>query len=590
MACSSCAIACAGAASLSSCALGQISFVDSSVGAGFEQYVMAAGMAAGVAAEDFDADGDIDLFVPNGLGYGDQLYVNQGDGTFVDMAPAMGLASTWNSRGAVWFDYDNDRDLDLLVVSDFYLQPSGAGPTSIRLWRNDGGGSFTDMSAQAGVSGVLYEGTTFGFLSHVGGITAADLDRDGFLDFLVTYWQPPAYGAYAHLYMNAGDGTFVDRSLESGLNPVDRSHWQPVIHDFNRDGWPDIFMALDYDPNQLWLNRKDGTFNNVAVAAGCANAWNDMGVALGDFDRDGDFDVMVTNIQADENAGNSYAGRHNVFYRNDTVGASVAFAEISEACGVADGDWGWGVTFIDADCDGWLDIAQTNGFNEPGYQTDPSRLFHSMGGEPVMFQDESPECGVSDTNIASCMIAVDVDRDGDLDLIQTTAGHQIGQPGLRLYENRSMPLAGDTGAAYLVVRPRMHGGNWWAIGTEIRVRTGSVWHARLIMAGTSMLGQEPSEAHFGLGDATVVDEILVSWPDGRETVLSGIGVNQLLDVELRCRGDVEGDGDTDVFDFGTLAANFATFGHPALEAGDLDGDGDVDVFDFAILAADFSCQ
>jgi hypothetical protein len=214
-----------------------------------------------------------------------------------------------------------------------------------------------------------------------------------------------------------------------------------------------------------------------------------------------------------------------------------------------------------------------------------THLFHSLGGLPVTFEDLSPACGVDDTDVGSCMIAVDANRDGDLDLVQA-----CDEETLRLYENTTTPQAGSAGAAYLVVRPRMHGeGNWWAIGAEVRVRTGSVWRARLITAGTSMLGQEPSEAHFGLGDATVADEVVVLWPDGRETTLTGVALNRVLDVRLRCLGDVDGDGDTDIFDFGIFAANFARQVDPGTH-GDLDGDGDVDIFDFGIFAANFECM
>lgn len=572
-------IVCAG-----SSAAGQVSFVDASGAAGFLAFHMAGGMTSGIAAEDFDGDGDVDLFVPNGRTYPDQFYENLGGGVFVENAATMGLASTENHRGALWVDYDGDHDLDLLVAGDNHLLSSGFTMSSMRLWQQQADGSFVERTTEAGLGGLLYP-AAFGN-THLGGMAAGDLDEDGWVDIILTFWQTLNGGALAHVFMNHGDGTFTDATATSGLGAVAEAHWQPVIHDFNRDGWLDVFVAVDYTENRLWLNQHDGTFVGGAGPAKCDNAWNDMGVALGDYDNDGDFDLIVTNIYDDPTGSSGWVGTHNVLFRNDSAGGVVSFAEVSEAAGVHAGDWGWGVTFFDADCDGWLDVAQTNGFaTQPRYVDDMTHLFRSLGGSPVTFADLSPACGVSDIDVASCMIAADVDRDGDLDLLQTCA-----EGTLRLYENQTLPQAGSVEAGYLVVRPRMHGHNWWALGAEVRVRTGSVWRARLITAGTSMMGQEPSEAHFGLGGATVADEVVVSWPDGRETVLTGVGVNQVVDVVLRCRGDVEGDGDTDVFDFGLFAASFAAHGLEPFTGGDLDGDGDVDVFDFPVLAVDFGCQ
>lgn len=571
---------------------GQVLFVDTSESSGLRAYHMAAGMASAAVAEDYDGDGDIDVFVPTGLGYANQLYVNQGNGVFVDSAVAKGLGATENYRGALWFDYDGDHDLDLLVVSDNFRLFSGYTMETFRLYRQNADGSFTERSGDAGLGGLLYP-ISYASVTHVGGVSAADLNGDGWVDLLVSFWQPNSLGASIHVYFNDGDGTFSDWTLSSGMNPVGRSHWQPVIHDFNRDGLLDVFEAIDYQENRLWINQGGGLFANIAPQASVNNAWNDMGVSLGDYDNDGDFDMIVTNIQADEGSGSGYDGRHNVLYRNQSVGSLVGFSEVAEECRVDDGDWGWGVTFFDANCDGWLDIAQTNGFQDEGYLEDPSRLFLSTGGAPVDFDDISASSGVSDTDVASCMIAFDADRDGDLDLFQTT-GLLTGQGGaeaigLRLYENVTLPAAGSAGASYLVVRPRMPGTDWFAPGTEVRVRTGAAWRARLITAGTSMLGQEPSEAHFGLGDATYVDEIRVRWPDGYESVYGGVCVNQIVDIERRCRADLLDDGGTDVFDFNAFASNFGSSGLTAFTGGDLDGDGDVDAFDFNIFALDFGC-
>lgn len=570
----------------------QVMFVDTSAGAGFEVYSMARGMASGVAAADFDGDGDIDLFVPTSTGTPDQLYRNLGDGTFDEIAAGVGLASNENHRGALWVDVDSDGDLDLFIVGDHHLlAATGVITSSLRLHRQDAG-AFTDITADAGMLGLLYPPAT-SFPKHVGGMAAGDLNRDGRPDLIVTFWDTTFGGAAIHVYRNDGDGAFTDISVSSGMNPDGASHWQPIVHDFNGDGWQDVFVAHDFDPNRLWLNQKNGFFAEVAGAAGVANAWNDMGVALGDYDNDGDFDLFVTNIQADPGSGGSWEARHNVFYRNDSLGPAIAFSEVSHATDTFDGDWGWGVTFADVDCDGWLDIAQTNGFEtEPEYIDDPTRLFLSLGAGPggeIVFLEDGAGCGVADTDVASGLIAADIDRDGDLDLIQTTRLLQLGPLGLRLYENQTLPPAGALGASYLVVRPRMHGRNTHALGATVRVRTGTEWRSRLITAGTSILCQEPGEAHFGLGLALTADEVVIGWPDGRETNLLGVAANQVLDVAL-CVGDLDGESGTNVLDFALWLTRFGLTGQDPFSLGDLDGDGNITVLDFAEWLLDFNCE
>jgi hypothetical protein len=568
----------------SSC-VAQISFVDATGSAGLGAYQMAEGLIAGVAAADFDGDGDVDLFVPTRLGLPDQLYVNQGDGTFVEDAAARGLGGLENSRVAIWLDHDADRDLDLVVVADRHLKKYVPQVHTFTLYEQLPGGTFADVTAGSGLDVLIWDPMAFDFNpgNQAGGLAAGDLDGDGDLDLVLTYW---AAGGRTHVFRAAGPGLFVDDTDASLPGAGTASHWQPIIHDFDRDGLMDLYVAVDFGPNRLWRNLGGGVHANVAPALGVDNLMNDMGLALGDPDNDGDLDLFITNIYDPIN----FPGRHNVLFRNDTAAGALAFTEISESVGVDNGDWGWGVTWIDADMDGRIDLAHTNGMSRPEFEHDRSRLFHNTpAGDPgASFDDIAQSSGFYDDDLGMSLVALDADRDGDLDLVQTC------NPGpLRLWLNRTGAEAPggerfNTGA-WLVVRPRACGPNTHAIGAVVRAKIGAELHTRLIAAGTSSLGQEPAEAHFGLGDASAVDSVTIEWPGGASTILAGVALNQMITVvQDGCPGDVDRDCDVDVFDFAALAALFGQ-PVPAHADADVEPNGEIDIFDFATLAGSFGC-
>ncbi len=490
----------------------QITFEEVAAASGITGYHMAVGSVGGVAAADFDRDGDIDVFAPTGELLQDKLWRNNGDGSFSEIAASVGLASKRNHRAALWFDYNGDHRLDLLIGGDCRMDPltdvECEQPENLHLYRQEVNGQFTDVTAGSGLQ-ASWGGKGN---AHRAGLVAGDIDNDGDLDLYVCDWNGRAW-----LYRNNADGSFSDITLASGMSDSHYEHHQPVMYDFNRDGWQDIYVAVDYrTPNFLWINQGDGTFVDMANVARVNNDMTDMGVALGDYDNDLDMDIYVTNI--------TRASDHNVFYRNDSTENELKFAEIAEDIGVWQGYWGWGTTFLDADNDGWLDLAATNGKEVGQWLDDPSLFYLNQGGNPVTFADVSDAVGFNDTYIAASLIALDYDRDGDLDMLQTA------QQGGSLQLLRNNPGSEAAANHYLVIKPRMQGSNYYAIGAEVQLTAGGQQMMRVIRTATSTLGQEPAEAFFGLGAADHADEIRIRWPDGEQTVLTDVAADQVITV------------------------------------------------------------
>ena len=479
---------------------------------GLLPYAAAVGQGAGVAAADLDDDGDVDLFVPNAEGVPDQLYVNQGDGTYLEEAAARGLASLENHRAGLWVDVDGDRDLDLLVAGDCHDEDQTCPPTTLRLHRQEADGTFTEVTRAAG----LFEDLLVQPDTHVGGLAAGDLDRDGDVDLYTALWEGPAVA-----WLNDGAGVFSRWAAGAGTLEQDRNHWQPVLHDVDGDGWLDVVQAVDFTANVLWRNLGGAALVDVAPLYGVDNAWNDMGVALGDYDNDLDQDVAVTN--------GLVADRHNVLYRRTaTHGPGPRFAEQSQAAGTWVGFWGWGVTWLDADLDGWLDQAATNG-GSGLYPSDPSRFFRNTGAagfDPAVgptFDDVSTAVGFDDGEWGSALLSYDHDRDGDPDLVQACMNGPL----------RLLELEPPAGRHHLLVKPRSDGGNHRALGAVVQITVGGQHQSRLITAGTSFLGQEPAEALFGLGAATVVDRVCVTFPDGTMSCAYDVPADQTITIWRR---------------------------------------------------------
>lgn len=499
--------------------LAQPTFVENGASIGLGDYdTLTNGFGTGAAAADFDNDGDVDIFVPTAADTPHLLFRNLGNGQFEDVASDFGLTSTEGARVALWLDIDGDQKLDLLVGADCYNVTCEVS-TYTRLFRQTEEGAFVDVTVAAGLND-----PGFTDAEHRGGMAAGDVNGDGHVDFVQSIWE----GTF-RLFLNQGDGTFSDISVAAGIDAPIVAYHQPIIADLNGDGLQDIYAAVDFDENFFWLNQgvSDGlpTFVEVGASTGTDNAMNDMGVALGDYDEDGDPDLYITNIFREEE------NKHNVLLVND--GAAASFSEVSQATGVDDGGWGWGTTFLDFDNNGTLDLAETNGWRFSQWDQ-PPRLYVHQAGAPITFVDVAASAGLTGVDWGSALMAFDADADGDVDMVSSTQDDSTGTRGdgaLVLYRNDLDRSLGDQ--KYLLIRPRMNGANHRALGAKVTVEAGDKTMHRWITAGISYLGQEPAEAFFGLGSTVLAERVTVVWPMspaglGVKTVAVNIAADQVV--------------------------------------------------------------
>mgnify|MGYP000045609439 CR=1 FL=1 len=501
---------------------GQWRFTDATVGAGlafahtFSGSSSASENVGGVAVADYDGDGYVDVYAVAGNTASDRLFRNQGDGTFAEVGAAAGIATAAaRSSGPAFADVDGDGDLDLFV--------GGIDGTAPRLLRNEGDGTFADITTNAGLDlAVNVIGAAFG-----------DCDNDGDLDLALAHWgsfldgRPPL----DHLWINDGNGGFTPAPESAGVRdlggphpevPQARFDWTftPNFTDIDGDGWADLLYASDYGTSRVLRNRGDCSFLDATTPV--ISDENGMGAALGDFDNDGELDWFVTSIfDPDGSAQGQWGVTGNRLYRND---GSSGFTDATAAAGVADGNWGWAACAADFDNDGNLDIFHVNGFGSPAdpffaeFNGQPARLF--LGRGDGSFVAAAAERGIADTGSGRGVSCADYDRDGDIDVFLS---NQHGS--FRLYRND-----GGNRASWLTVRFRLSGANSQGIGARVHVTAAGRTQLREIRAGSNYVSQDPPEAHFGLGDAMEIDELRVEFR-GRVAVLANFATNRIIDID-----------------------------------------------------------
>lgn len=453
----------------------------------------------GVSALDYNKDGLWDFYVCDSYMYDSKLFRGNPDGTFTDVAREAGVHNMGLAHMALAVDLDNDGYDDLIVLNDA-SQYTNEFPRPV-IYRNNRDGTFANVTIGSGFDPI---DLTFG------GITAGDYDKDGDLDLFVGGW----YEWTSHLYRNEGGFKFTDVSEAANIRvPGNRSHWTPVFADFDNDGWQDIFAAVDFDEDYLLRNNRDGTFTDVSRAAGITHVYNDMGTAVADFDNDMDLDIYTTNITNWQQCRLDYGC--NMLYKNNGDGT---FSDGTREHGVGDTAWGWGDAFADMNLDGHLDLVAVGGWYIGEEQN--TRLFLNDGKN--RFQDVAAEAGVQQFSDKKGLLVVDIDKDGDLDMIVT----EVRGP-MTVWEN----VTARNNRNYLVVEAEGTTSNRNGVGARVYVTAGESMQMAEIMAGGSFYTSPPKEAHFGLGSAATINQVVVIFPSGKSVELRDVAANQRLHVK-----------------------------------------------------------
>lgn len=504
-------------------------------------YLLHQVMGSGCAIADLDGDGRPDLILltnggPNSKST-NKLFRQKPDGTFEDVSKGSGLDFPGHNMGIAIGDVNNDGKPDIVIT-----QVDG-----LKLFLNQGGMKFQDVTEESGVRNPMW-GTSATFL---------DYDRDGWLDLcIVNYvaydwslrcFKPTGVGEYcspsvfqgtvSKLFRNRGSEisidskkprvSFEDVTVKSRLSEKPGPGLGVVAADFDGDGWPDIFIANDGQPNHLWINKRDGTFVEEALARGVArsatgHAYAGMGVAVGDVDNAGLVDLYVTHL----------AGEKNTLWKQGPQGQ---FRDLSSQRGLTRSGWqrtGFGAVMADFDNDGWLDLAIANG--GVGRDTNPikpnglSNHWEAYGERNQLYANRAAGTfkEVSHNNPALCgfltvargLACGDIDGDGAPDLLVNSVGEKA-----RLFRNVA-PHRGH----WVIVRAIDRKLNRDAIGAEVVVLAGGVRRLRIIGSGDSYLSAGPAVAHFGLGSADKVDEYEVRWPDGTREKFPGGNADRLV--------------------------------------------------------------
>ena len=490
-------------------------------------------LGGGAAVGDYDSDGLLDIYVTNSAG-ANALYRNNGDGTFTDVAGVAGVDDSMaTGYGAGWGDYDNDGDLDLFV----------ANLGTSKLFRNNGAGAFTDVTAEARVGDPNPEHTTMG-------ITWGDYDQDGYIDLLVVRhlsqadYAPDDFSSNfvtavrpLALYHNNGDGTFTNVTSmlgDSSIYPSDvkGASFKPAFLDYDNDGDPDIYVVNDFGqenyPNVLWRNDgPDGTgawtFTDVSAASGADLRMSGMGLAVGDYDNDGDLDFYISNCGDSEFLENQGDGT----FTNITERTGTGRGHIPENAG-NDLSFGWGAVFVDLDNDGLLDLyyvaGQMDSEPEMNLEHQPNAVFVNNGDGT--FFDISALSRGDDPGSGREVAAADFNSDGLVDLFVVNLGKLDGTPGIaRLFINTS-----DNTNHWLGIRTIGTTSNRDGIGTRITMTAGGVTQIREMGASQGHASHSVVPVHFGLGTATRADVVEIRWPGGTVQILTDVPADQLLTV------------------------------------------------------------
>ncbi len=491
-------------------------------------------MGPGCAFIDYDNDGWADILLVNGESWPGhagsastmKLYHNNHDGTFTDVTRKAGLAIQMFGLGAAVGDYDNDGFDDLFI--------SAVGQS--RLFHNNGNGTFTDVTKSAGLWGPNEFSTSAAWV---------DYDRDGKLDLVVgnyvqwsekgdlyctldgahkSYCTPESYkGSSARLWHNLGNGKFEDATQKASFFDPTSKTLGVAVFDYNGDGWPDILLANDTQPNKLYLNKQNGTLEEKAIPAGIAFSEDGvaragMGVDAADYDRSGHASIIITN----------FANQMLSLYHNEGNGLFVDEAPRSEVGRATLVTLGFGCFFFDYDSDGWSDIFVADGHIEDAIESvqkrvhyaEPPHLFRNLGGGKFEEVTSSMGTAFASPKVARGAAYADINNDGALDILLTTNGGPA-----YLFRNE--------GGSNHSLRIKLVGtkSNRDGIGSVVRVTSGKDQQSQMLHSGSSYLSQSELVLTFGLGSASKADSVELQWPSGQVDKLSNIAAGETITVQ-----------------------------------------------------------
>lgn len=463
----------------------------------------------GVAVADYDGDFDLDIFVvsiwKDETGKEEthsKLYRNNGDGTFTDVTAGSGLENllpfdevdaTYESfiglkgfkNGAYWGDYNNDGFPDI-----FFTHLS-----RVQLFKNNGNGTFSDVTTSSGINHINGCENT--------GAAWFDYNKDGFLDLYVVDWKKCKSNT---LYKNKGDGTFEDVTISSNIQTTkDYPGFNPFPFDFNKDGWIDLYLTNDFrEPNQLFINQNGTTFVEKAVEYKVNQLFNDMGITIGDYNKDGHFDFFITTIS------------NNSLLTGKPDGT---FDEKAAEMGVKNTDWSWGTRFGDFDLDGDEDLIVVNGFEISKDEEAVNLYFENIFENGVSTFNNDNDQGLAELNISVEVVDFDYDHDGDLDLFITNSDRNS-----YFYENRTLTGSPLDFKKWFQLSLQGTMSNRDAIGTKVTLTTDKDTYIRYY-SGIGFLGQSLKPVHFGLNQDTQINELKIEWPSGHVDTYTNVPLN-----------------------------------------------------------------
>ncbi len=525
----------------------------------------------GVSVGDINNDGLPDIYLTGNL-ENNKLYLNKGNFEFEDITAKAGVAcqGLW-STGATMADVNNDGFLDLYVCQAYFDEAMGR---ENKLFINNGDLTFSEKGKEMGVNDSGYSITASFF----------DYNKDGHLDLVVgnhptrrqqpivyhnKIWQNPVHEFSDHLYKNNGDGTFTDVSKEAGIFNYG---WTLgiVTSDLNHDGWTDVYVAVDHsEPDRFYLNKKDGTFEEVSEKNMKHISLSSMGIDAADINNDGLVDLTVMEMLSRDNfrektkmasmdpnkfwtyvnVGYHYQYMRNMLHLNTGGGA---FSEIGQLADIQRTDWSWAALLADFDNDGWKDLYVANGYYREFLDKDHNKKFDKKAKEAkqkglpsdqllkewletapatrvennffknngdLTFSEMAAKVGVNHKGYSTGAAYADFDNDGDLDLIV----NNIDDPA-SLYKNTTM----DQGGRHYLQLQLAHNQSTPPNGTKITLESASGLQYQEMSYTRGFQSSVDGIIHFGLGSDDAIKKLTIEWPDGKTQVLQNVSVDQLL--------------------------------------------------------------